>query len=186
MSINVKIKRKDIYVGQYAFETKNLDGPSEDFLEKSAHLIGYIVHSFNSLEEELSSQISALFFDDWDILGLMVTCNMSYSQKVDLFERFLVVEKAAREKSVSCFEELIKNLRDVGRLRNKVVHADWQSAHPDGYTLCRVKVDAKGVQHEYVQFTIKSLEGILKLIDRTLEMFEIYEQERSDLIITDV
>ncbi len=184
MSIEDIIKKKDVPVGQFAFETKNLDGPSEEFLEKSASLIGYIVHSFNTLDEELSSQISALFFDDCDMLGLLVTCKMTYSQKVDLFKRLLLCEQEAIGRSMPCFEALIQNLSEAGILRNKVIHADWESAHPDGYTLCKVKVNSKGLQHEYIQFTIESLKDILNLIDRTMEIFETYEEDHSDLLRT--
>ena len=45
------MKKKRIPINQYAFETKNLDGASDKFLEKTAPLIGYVVHRFNSLEE---------------------------------------------------------------------------------------------------------------------------------------
>jgi len=182
MSIDDIIKKKDARVGQYAFETKNLDGPSEDFLEESASLIGYIVHSFNSLEEELTSQISGLFFDDCDTLGLLVTCKMSYSQKVDLFKRLLLCEQETLERTIPCFNSLIQNLTDAGTLRNKVVHADWESAHPNGYTLCKVKVNSQGVQHEYVQFSIDSLNNILDLINRNTEMFETYEEEHEAIL----
>jgi hypothetical protein len=182
MSINEIIKKKHICVSQYAFETKNLDGPSEDFLEESASLIGYIVQSFNTLEEELTSLISGLFFDDDDTLGLLVTSNMTYSQKVDLFKRLLLREQEALKRTMACFNTLVQNLTDAGTLRNTVVHADWETAHPDGYTLCKVKVNSHGVQHEYVQFSIDSLNDILNLINETMDMFNVYEEEHAALL----
>ena len=50
-------RKKDIIINQYADETKNVDGPAEEFLENTAPLIGYIVHRFNTLEELLNSFI---------------------------------------------------------------------------------------------------------------------------------
>jgi hypothetical protein len=42
------MKKKIIPINQYAFETKNLEGASDESLEETAPLIGYIVHSFNT------------------------------------------------------------------------------------------------------------------------------------------
>ncbi len=79
------------------------------------------------------------------------------------------------------FDKFIGNLISAGKLRNTVVHADWESAHDDGYTLCRLKLNSKGLQHEYVQFTSQSLQDILHLIDQTCEMFDAYEDEHEEL-----
>jgi hypothetical protein len=171
------MKRKDIPVGQYSFETKNLDGPSEDFLEKTASLIGYIVHRFNTLEQLLNDSICDLFHDDCHSNGLLVICGMKYRSKVDLFERILADHQNSFQKKLPVFEKLIKDLKETGELRNKVVHADWESAHDDGYTLCKLKVNSKGIQHEYIQYDPESLEKILQFIDKTCDLFDDYEDE---------
>ena len=102
-----EMRNKDIPIGQYAFETKNLDGPSEEFLENTAPLIGYVVHRFNSLEEELNSVICSLFFDDCDRLGLLVIYRMTYSAKVDLFKRLLLDQQDAIGKANQTLEGLL-------------------------------------------------------------------------------
>ena len=66
------MKRKEITVQQYAFETKNLDGPCDKFLEQTAPLIGYIVHSFNTLEDYLNEAICNLINDRSDMHGLLI------------------------------------------------------------------------------------------------------------------
>jgi hypothetical protein len=175
------MKKKNIRINQYAFETKNLEGSSEDFLEKTAPLIGYIVHRFNTLEELLNEAICNLFFDDMDWLGLHVIYKRSYSDKVDLFKRLLIEDQNGLGKKMPIFENFISKLSEAGNLRNMVVHADWESAHPDGYTLCKLIINQKGIQHEYVQFTEESLENILSLINETSEMFDQYEEERQEL-----
>ncbi|MEN6488195.1 MAG: hypothetical protein HGB33_05640 [Syntrophaceae bacterium] len=73
------MKKKIIPINQYALETKNLDGPAEDFLDRTAPLIGYIVHSFNTLEEILNSSICELFFDDYDGYGLQIIYKRIFS-----------------------------------------------------------------------------------------------------------
>ena len=171
------MKKKEIPVGQYSFETKNLDGASEDFLEKTAPLIGYIVHRFNTLEETLNDAICDLFHDDCHTTGLLVICNMNYSQKVDLFKRILTEHQNCFQKELPVFSRLISSLIQAGKLRNQVIHADWESAHDDGYTLCKLKVNSKGVQQEYIQYAPESLEKILELIDETCDLFDTYEDE---------
>jgi len=176
------MKRKDIPINQYAFETKNLEGANEEFLEKTAPIIGYIVYSFNTLEELLNSSICELLFDRADTIGLQVIYKRSYAEKVDLFKRFLIEQQTCLDKKMPIFEELIKNLTKTGKLRNQVLHADWESAHDDGYTLCKLKINAKGIQHEYIQFTPDSLNNILELINKTCEMFDRYDEEREELL----
>ena len=67
-------------------------------------------------------------------------------------------------------------LRDIGKLRNTVVHADWEGAHDDGYTLYRMKIHRGKLCHEYIQFSVESLEKILEKIDICLEKYDEYEQ----------
>lgn len=175
------MKKKTLPINQYAFETKNLEGPTEEFLEETAPLIGYIVHSFNTLEEMLNSSICGLLFDDYDGYGLQVIYKRNYADKVDLFKRMLMEQQNAFNKKMPVFEKLVSNLSTAGELRNLVVHADWESAHDDGYTLCKLKINTKGIQHEYVQFTPESLNDILKLINDTYDMFDQYEEEKEEL-----
>ena len=174
------MKKKIIPINQYAFETKNLEGASEEFLEETAPLIGYIVHSFNTLEELLNSAICELFFDDYDGYGLQIIYRRTYADKVDLFKRVLLEQQNGCNKKIPIFEKLISNLSEAGELRNLVIHADWESARGDGYTLCKLKINTKGIQHEYVQFTPDSLENILKLINDTCEMFDQYDDEMQE------
>jgi len=171
------MKKKEILIEQYAFSTKNLEGATETFLEETAPLIGYIVHSFNSLEELLNSAICELFCDDDDSLGLLIIYRMNYAAKVDLFRRILNDRQQCAPKKLPNLEKLFINLMKAGELRNIVVHADWESAHDDGYTLCRLKINSKGIQHEYVQFTPESLEKILQFINDTYEMLDNYNEE---------
>ena len=173
------MKKRIIAVNQYAHETKNFEGASDEFLEETAPLIGYIVHSFNTLEELLNSAICELFFDDYDGYGLQIIYKRTYADKVDLFKRVLLDHGC--HKKIPIFEKLISNLSEAGELRNLVIHADWESAHVDGYTLCKLKINTRGIQHEYVQFTVESLENILTLINDTCDMFYQYNDEWQEL-----
>ena len=175
------MKKRQVPVEQYSYETKNIMGPSQKYLDKTAPLIGYIVHSFNSLEECLNDTICDLFFDDSHALGLQAIYKRTYADKVDLFKRLIIDIQTGTDKTMPVFEELIASLIAVGQLRNMVIHADWQSAHDDGYTLCKVKMSASGLQQEYVQFTVRSLKKILSLTNKTHRLFDKYIQQLPDL-----
>jgi hypothetical protein len=114
-------------------------------------------------------------------LGLHVIYQRTYAQKVDLFKRLLTEIQVGMNKEIPVFEQFISNLTKAGKLRNQVIHADWESAYNDGYTLVKLKIDKQGLQHEYVQFSSESLENILKLINNTCDMFDQYEDEIGEL-----
>lgn len=171
------MKKKEISIQQYAFQTTNLSGASEDFLEETAPLIGYIVHSFNTLENLLNESLCNLINERSDAQGLLVIYNMNYSSKVDMFKRFLLELQNTACKKITILDQLTKNLILAGNLRNQVVHADWESAYDDGYTRCKLKINSKGITHEYIQFTTESLESIIELINNTCNMFDDYETE---------
>lgn len=176
------MKKHHIPLNQYASETKNYFGGNEDFLEKTAPLIGYIVHGFNFLEEMLNSAICKLFWEDCDRLGLIVICNMNYSAKADLFKRLVQDQEKIFENEIPCFNNLRERIQKAGEYRNSVIHADWETAHPDGFTFCKLKFKNQALLQEYVQFSPESLQGIIDYIDETIEMFEKYEDEREELI----
>ena len=175
------MKRKEITIQQYAFQTKNLDGPSDEFLEQTAPLIGFIVHSFNTLEDCLNEAICNLINDRSDMHGLLVIHKMNYASKVDLFRRFLLEMQNDCDKEIPKLDKLFENLKTAGNLRNQVVHADWESAYDDGYTRCKLKINSKGISHEYIQFTPDSLQSIIDLINDTYDMFDDYETEMGNL-----
>jgi hypothetical protein len=172
------MKNKRIRVGQYSCEAKNLDGPSDEFLEKTAPLIGYIVHRFNALDNLLNEVICEWICERSDSLGLTVIYKMNYAAKVDLFKRLVSVAEDAAGKTMPSFSTLIKKLSAVGSLRNAVVHAEWEAADNDGFTPCRVLIKEHGLEHEYIQFSSDALEGILALIEETAGLFDRYEEER--------
>jgi hypothetical protein len=176
------MKTRKVPLQQYAFETKYLDGDNEDFLEESAPLIGYVVFNFNTLEETLTSFICKMISDRADGEGLVITHNLGYSAKVDLFDRYSKWVQSLYEKELSLHNEMIKQLRECGKLRNMVVHAEWETCDLDGYALVRLKFGAKGIEQEYVQFSVESLKKIQKLIKDTTDLFEKYEEEFFDVL----
>jgi hypothetical protein len=155
---------------------------AEAYLDDSLPLVGLVVMYFNSLEKSLDSLLCEIVCDRTDAPGLIVIQKLMFGAKLDLFKRF------GEDFHQSCaveppnFESLISEVSEVSRLRNLVVHADWNSTDDEGYTFVRLKGSKRGLVQEYVQFSVESLE---RLIDRTIaakHLISEYWEWRSDYL----
>lgn len=115
-----------------------------------------------------------IFTDGTDSTGLIVLNTMTFSSKIDLFKRFNDDFHLAIGKIINDYDVLINNLRESARLRNLVVHANWESTNEEGYTYIRLKMSKEGILKEYIQFTEKSLMEITELIITTRFKLEEY------------
>lgn len=172
-----KKQRKLIQHLEHSFELQDYN----TFIEETAPLIGYIVQSFNSLEQSLNNAICKLLSDRSDETGLLVLHNMPYSSKVDLFSRFSKNLHTATGTSQENLKVLINNLKESARLRNAVVHADWENTDYEGYTFVKVKSEQDGLHQEYYQFTGDALEKIDEFLDKTESELWDYEDERDNI-----
>lgn len=132
-------------------------------------LIGLVVMHFNSLEKSLDALLCTAVNERSDAPGLIIIQKLQYAAKVDLFKRIGEELHLLNDgEPLDGLNELVAGLTEVGVLRNQVVHADWDSTDHQGYTFVRVKPNAKkGMELEYVQFTVASLE---KIIQQTIEL----------------
>lgn len=154
----------------------------EEYLEAALPLVGQIVMYFNTLEKELDKVIYESFSDRSDHLGIIIIHNMNYSSKVDLFRRHSEQFHLMNGKTIAVFDELIKGLKECGRLRNITVHADWESTDTEGYTYLGVKINSNGIAQEYIQFSLESLNNILDLIFKTRHKLSDYWHLREELM----
>lgn len=169
-------KKKRVFVQNLYHE---IEGDSaEEYLNASLPLIGSLVMTFNGLEKELDAIICDLFTDTTDSIGMIVIHNMAYSTKVDMFKRFSDELHNQFEETVDCYEILIHNLKQSGKLRNLVVHADWENTDHEGYTYVNMKISRYGMLQEYVQFSEKSLRDIIHLIIETRKILATYWDHR--------
>lgn len=175
------MKRKEKYIRQYSFETKNLEGDIDEFLDSVAPEIGYLIFDFNSLEDSLTSLLCMIINDRTDSPGLIVTHGMRYSAKVDLLKRYVEHAQSVAEREIKSHKNVMSELKECGTLRNMVVHAEWETADIDGYTLIKVKVKKGELIQDYVQFDLPSLKSIRTRITSLTEEFYEYEQEYFNL-----
>jgi hypothetical protein len=126
-------------LGQYIFENHNFDGTPDEFLEQTAPLIGYLVHNFNSLDDQLNRAICTRINERTDEPGAIIIHKMSFSAKVDLFNNLIRSFELAAEKTIPSFKTFINNLKTCGTLRNAVVHAEWENMNENGFTYVKMK-----------------------------------------------
>lgn len=179
------MKKKDKQFGQFIFDNHNFDGTPDEFLEKTAPLIGYIVHSFNSLDERLNYMICELINSRTDEIGAIVICKFTFSSKIDLFYRLIRSMEITFNKKIECFELLITNLKKCANLRNAVIHAEWENMDENGFAYVKMYFNKNGLQQQYWQFTPESLIEIEDFINDTYFLFDKFDDEKNEIFFTD-
>jgi hypothetical protein len=176
------MKKKLVDFQQHLSHDIEDEDKAEEYLDDLLPKIGLVIVYFNGLESALDSVLCEYFSDRTDSLGLLVLNKMSYSTKVDLLKRFSDDFHLAFNKSVNIYDQLINDLRESGRLRNMVAHADWESTDEEGYAFVRLKISKTGMQQEYTQFSKEGLSKIVSLITSTkINLYEYWEK-RNDLL----
>lgn len=174
------MKKSDKQFGQYFYDNHDLE--ADDFIEETAPLIGFIVHSFNILDGQLNSTICELINDRTDEPGAIVIYKLPFSAKIDLFHRLIRTIEVICEGEIPCFKILIENLKTCATLRNAVIHAEWDHMDENGFTYVKLHFDKNGMRQHYWQFTSNSLMEIDKYIDDTYMLFENFEEGKQKLL----
>lgn len=152
-----------------------------EYLDESLPNIGLIVMYFNGLESLLDQMLCEMFTERTDRTGLIVLQNMQYSSKVNLFSRFSNELHLSLNEAPPSYEKLLDKLREAARLRNIVVHADWENTDDDGYTYVNIKFSENGMEQEYVQLSAESLENIVDTVLDVRKRLGEYWDAKQDL-----
>lgn len=160
------MKTKRTLAGQHFHTSLEETEDSLERVEELLPLIGEVVIFFNALESTLDSCLCEIFSDRSDQKGLLVLHTMMYSTKVELYERFrLDLYRAFSWDDAKC-KQVIADLRECGTLRNRIVHARWDTIDDTGYTHVRFRIGKEGLEHEQTQYSPEAMESV---IDRLLE-----------------
>lgn len=162
--------------------SRNKSGERKEQSDFLLSLIGDVVVFFNGLEAQLDSCLCEVFTDRTDATGLIVLNKMAYSSKVDLLKRFGDDLHSSIDKVPDIYNELIRNLRESGRIRNIVVHADWENQDEENYTFTKVKITKFGMVQEYSLVDEDSLIKIVEFIVKTRKNLAEYWEERRKII----
>jgi len=153
---------------------------AEAYLDDSLPLIGLVVMYFNAVEKSLDSIICEIISDRTDAPGLIVIQRLMFNAKLDLFKRFSEDFHQCLANEPPNFDELIRELSEIARLRNLVVHTDWHSTNEEGYTYVRLKGAKTGMLQEYMQFSVDSLEKLTDRIIAANHLISDYWEWRSE------
>jgi len=176
------MKTKLINFQQHLYHEIDDEENAEEYIDNILPFIGLIVMYFNSLESWLDSILCENFTDRTDSTGLIVLNKMNFSSKVELLKRFCDDFHYCLSQPIDGYEQLISDLKESARLRNLVVHANWESTDGDGYTYVKLKITKTGMKQEYVQFTEESLQRIIELIIKTQFSLSSYWEARNETL----
>ena len=184
-SINQKLfsmfmRRRKVPFGQYRGDNVETgdEMAADAQLRQALPLIGEVVLAFSVLEKLLSGHICMSINDRTDEPGLIILSGMQYRQRVELFERlsraFLSV--VGRASIHDLLDPLLVELREVGTLRNSVVHADWSSIDENGFAFVKVGTSESGLHEEHAHLGAESLFALVNRIVGATEQFDAYVQ----------
>ena len=142
---------------------------SYKIIEEYFPLIGEITSSFNSLDNLLSEDLIEFINPNDSEIGWIIISGMSFVQKIELWENILLWyikddgklddEQILIEK----LKDLSNNLKEIGIIRNKIVHADWDGMNDKLLVKNKTKTSKKGgVEHYYL--TIDKTEFYKRII----------------------
>lgn len=151
-------------------------------LEKTVPLVGWVVMFFNSLEKSLDQHICEHISDRSDSLGLIVINGMHYNAKVEMFKRLCDDLHNACGKVPPTYKDLIENLKEAGRIRNSIVHADWLSTDEEGYTFMKMNITVNGMKQEYIQFSEESLNRFMRELTVYNHQLSDYSEQKGNLL----
>jgi hypothetical protein len=178
------MKTKKVPFQQHLYHEIEDEEKAASYAKKLEASIGSVVMNFSGMESSLNSALCEMFTDRTDSTGLIVLHKMNYLAKVELFKRFSDDFHLAFGKTPSEYENLIHNLKESGRLRGLVVHADWESTDEEGYTFVSLRINKQGMEQEYLQFSEESLSKIVELIISTYGQLMAYWEVRDEMLVS--
>ncbi len=154
MSIDANgIEFKNIGLDQY-------DHYDDDYMLKNISKyhkrIGSLLIVFGELEHLLDGAIAFMISDRSDDSGLRITMDMTYRQKIELYNRLckIYLSVAGHSKKVPKLKMHIKSLASAGEVRNLVAHAKWMSLDEDGFVRTKANIDDEAYIHfKYYRLT---------------------------------
>lgn len=143
-------------------------------LDESLSMIGLVVMCFNRLEGFVGSCVCEAISDRSDSMGLLVLAGMQYVSKIELMARIYDEAHLTYGATPLAYRGLVDKLKEAGRLRNVVVHADWASTDGDGYTFHRARLVRGAFQQEYLQLGPAELDAVVEAIEAAAAQLDQY------------
>lgn len=155
-------------------ELDQFDGYDFDHMEKQKEKydkrIGSLLISFGELEQTLDKAIAFLISDRSDDNGYRIIMDLTFNQKVQLFNRLCKLYLAYNPKAGNKekLKDFVKQLTSAAQVRNIIAHAKWMSLDEDGFVRSRAGMDDEAqIQFKYYKLTPAELYRLERKIIKT-------------------
>lgn len=125
-----------------------------------AYWVGYFIFEFNEFEYTVTEILSLhIGGGDQTIYQHIFLTGLNFSQKVELLERIysheitFLIEKLIRDDVKKKCKEIIAELKEIGGVRNTIVHANYYSLDKDGYIREKTKFTDSDAIENWVSIT---------------------------------
>jgi hypothetical protein len=178
------IKKKYIQQDTSIIEESNVESYSK-YIRTITYWVGSFVIEFNSFENSIT-EILGWRINGADIRGYehIFISGLTYNQKVELLQRLYRYsisfvnsendQNALKKKS----DELIAELRDIGKIRNAIVHSDYHSYDENGNVKEKIRFAESGAEEHWTAIT---RDFIVENINRMFDFMEKIEEFNTKL-----
>lgn len=138
----------------------------DEIYNKISKNIGICMVMFSELEVAIEHNLHEMISERSHQLGRMITREMSYIQKVNLYIDHLrgypVADDVDTDSYLKDVASMKKHLYRAGEIRNIIAHAKWPSVTSDGYVLSSVETmvnSQSGPEYRYYQLNEAALDS---------------------------
>jgi len=142
---NWKNNIKDETIDQYDYV--GLNNNEDKIIKKYSEIIGSFLIQFNNLEHELNLAISYYFIDDMVHEGYLISKNLMFRNKIELFNDLYLTKLSFSEKKdlgLKKLKHLYNDLISINTFRNYVIHANWLTLDKENYVRTKLVTDNEG------------------------------------------
>lgn len=156
------IKRK---ITDYPENSKFSKEEWSQYIDVIAYKLGNFIITFNMVENSIFELVADLFIIKLDVPDESIYAmlsELSFSQKVKAFDTQVKIfseDSKNKEKINKILREIVKELEDLGKIRNNYVHANWfdsEESMERRLIKIKTKVEDKGIYNYFLE--IKPLE----------------------------
>lgn len=167
----IQLESKTIPSEQYDsffYAEPDLDGYDgfDEIYNKISKSIGICMVMFSELEVAIEHNLHELISDRSHQFGRIITREMGYIQKVNLYIDFLrghpLEDRVDNDMYLRDVAHLKKHLYRAGEIRNIIAHAKWPSVTVDGYVFSSVETvvnSQSGPEYRYYRLNEDALEN---------------------------
>jgi hypothetical protein len=106
---------------------------------------------------------------------------MQYSQKVDLLERYYIYafgcSSSKKEEILSKINYHIGKLREFGKQRNSIAHANYYTLDKDGFIREKIKFIKTGIEEVRISINKDTIIELINAINEENEIFYEFDEE---------